>query len=179
MSRHAIPAGKILCPWCLEAVVGGDLPDHFEVAHNYSTDAARASATRVIALDLVYRAEALFRDGMPDDALGLFEAAVEVDPADATVWLRKAEYHLAREDLPAAMIAIERGLSLRDDMAQLWAAKFFVLEQFQGFSQEAGECLNRALRLSATATREWLSKRFPADSVRDLQQKFQDLSWDE
>jgi tetratricopeptide (TPR) repeat protein len=116
---------------------------------------------------------------MPDDALGLFEAAVEVDPADATVWLRKAEYHLAREDLPSAMIAIERGLSLRDDMAQLWAAKFFVLEQFQGFSQEAGECLNRALRLSSTSTREWLSKRFPADSVRDLQQKFQDLSWDE
>ena len=179
MTRQAVPAGKILCPWCLEAVVGGDLPDHFEVAHNYSGDAARSSATRVIALDLVYRADSLFRDGMPDDALGLFEAAVEVDPSDATVWLKKCEFHLAREELSEAMIAIERGLALRDDMAQLWAAKFFVLEQFQGFSQEAGECLNRALRLSATGTREWLQKRFPADSVRELQQKFQDLTWDE
>jgi tetratricopeptide (TPR) repeat protein len=179
MTRQAIPAGKILCPWCLEAVVGGDLPDHFEVAHNYSGDAARSSATRVIAHDLVYRAEALYRDGMPDDALGLFEAAVEVDASDGTVWLKKAEFHLAREELSEALIAIERGLALRDDMALLWAAKFFVLEQFQGFGQEAGECLNRALRLSATSTREWLQKRFPADSVRDLQQKFQDLSWDE
>ena len=179
MSRQAIPAGKILCPWCLDAVVGGDLPEHFEATHNYTNDATRASATRVIAHDLVYRAEALFRDGMPDDALGLFEAAVEVDPSDANLWLRVAEFHLAREDLSAALIAIERGLALRDDVAQLWAAKFFVLEQFQGFSQEAGECLNRALRLSASATREWLKKRFPADSVRDLQQKFQDLAWDE
>lgn len=179
MTRQAIPAGKILCPWCLEAVVGGDLPDHFEVAHNYSGDAARSSATRVIAHDLVYRAEALYRDGMPDDALGLFEAAVEVDASDGTVWLKKAEFHLAREELSEALIAIERGLALRDDMALLWAAKFFVLEQFQGFGQEAGECLNRALRLSATSTREWLQKRFPADSVRDLQAKFQDLSWDE
>ena len=179
MTRQAVPAGKILCPWCLEAVVGGDLPDHFEAAHNYSGDAARTSATRVIALDLVYRADSLFRDGMPDDAPGLFEAAVEVDPSDATVWLKKAEFHLAREELSEAMISIERGLALRDDMAQLWAAKFFVLEQFQGFGQEAGECLNRALRLSSTGTREWLQKRFPADSVRDLQQKFQDLTWDE
>ncbi len=179
MTRQAVPAGKILCPWCLEAVVGGDLPDHFEVAHNYSGDAARSSATRVIALDLVYRADSLFRDGMPDDALGLFEAAVEVDPSDPTVWLKKGEFHLAREELSEAMIAIERGLALRDDMAQLWAAKFFVLEQFQGFGQEAGECLSRALRLSSAATREWLQKRFPAESVRDLQQKFQDLTWDE
>jgi tetratricopeptide (TPR) repeat protein len=179
MTRNVVPAGKILCPWCLEAVVGGDLPVHFEVTHNYAGDAARSSATRVIALDLVYRAESLFRDGMPDDALGLFEAAVEVDPSDATVWLKKCEFHLAREELSEAMISIERGLALRDDLATLWAAKFFVLEQFQGFSQEAGECLNRALRLSAVATREWLQKRFPADSVRDLQQKFQDLTWDE
>jgi tetratricopeptide (TPR) repeat protein len=81
----------------------------------------------VIAHDLVYRAEALYRDGMPDDALGLFEAAVEVDPSDANLWLRKAEFHLAAEDLSAALIAIERGLALRDDVAQLWAAKFFVL----------------------------------------------------
>ena len=179
MPRQAIPAGKILCPWCLEAIVGGDLPDHFEASHNYSGDSSRTSATRVIAHDLVYRAEALYRDGMPEDALGHFEAAVEVDAGDATVWLRMAEFHLAREDLSSALIAIERGLALRDDIAQLWAAKFFVLEQFQGFNQEAGECLNRALRLSVSGTREWLQKRFPADSVRELQQKFQDLSWDE
>lgn len=179
MSRPALPAGKILCPWCLEAVVGGELPDHFEAVHNYSADTSRNTATRMIALDLVYRAEALYRDGLPEDALGLFEAAVEVDPSDATIWLKKAEFHIAHEELPNALLAIDRGLALRDDVAQLWAAKFFVLEQFHGFNKEAGECLNRALRLSTAGTREWLERRFSSESVRNLRQKFQDLSWDE
>jgi len=93
MSRHAIPAGKILCPWCLDAVVGGDLPDHFEVAHNYSTDAARASL-RLLAES-------------PEAARRRVVVAAEVPDAHALPVLDGGEPGLVRVELtvPLAWVA--------------------------------------------------------------------------
>ncbi len=98
------------------------------------------------AEDLLVEAELAMRGGAHSDALDRYSKVNRMEPHLARVWLRRAEAELHLDDLDAAAVSLERGLSL-SPIDPLGHALLAELRLRQGDRLAARRAASRALAL--------------------------------
>lgn len=110
---------------------------------------------------LTDQGQMLLRQAQADEALGLFEQALQIDAANHAGWLWRA---MALTDLgrfDEALASYDRALALEPDSAGVWNNKGALLMEL-GRLDDALTCFERALELSAAVSTVkavyWLNK---------------------
>lgn len=109
------------------------------------------------ASDLIIRGIALRGQKKYDDALKLFERAVQLDPNSANAWFNVGYSHDAVGDFPQALVAWDRAINLDRDNAAAWTNKGSTLLKLQRY-QEALDAFMTAIRIKDTYVFAWNGK---------------------
>jgi tetratricopeptide (TPR) repeat protein len=109
------------------------------------------------ASDLIIRGIALCGQKKYDDALKLFERAVQLDPNSANAWFNVGYSHDAVGDFPQALVAWDRAINLDRDNAAAWTNKGSTLLKLQRY-QEALDAFMTAIRIKDTYVFAWNGK---------------------
>ena len=109
------------------------------------------------ASDLIIRGIALRGQKKYDDALKLFERAVQLDQNSANAWFNVGYSHDAVGDFPQALVAWDRAINLDRDNAAAWTNKGSTLLKLQRY-QEALDAFMTAIRIKDTYVFAWNGK---------------------
>lgn len=109
------------------------------------------------ASDLIIRGIALRGQKKYDDALKLFERAVQLDSNSANAWFNVGYSHDAVGDFPQALVAWDRAINLDRDNAAAWTNKGSTLLKLQRY-QEALDAFMTAIRIKDTYVFAWNGK---------------------
>lgn len=129
-----------------------------EKAYREASEMAAKSGNEALqSLCLNVLGAALGAQGKDEEALPLFEKALELEPNFPWVWHNKGIANSELERYEEALSSFNEALRLDPDFAVAWTSKgwvFIALER----DQEALSCFDEALRLNPNDANNWISK---------------------